>query len=145
MLSDRIKVYYDKAIDAVFGLILLFISIGVAIGALKLFFTTWDLILADGVTGNYIYIITDVLTLYVMIELSKSLVDYFKSHRLRLTFILDAAIVFIVREILIAMFKHEVKADMLYAFSVFLLVLGAIRIAAVMVYQREKLISGDEQ
>ncbi|WP_028114879.1 phosphate-starvation-inducible PsiE family protein [Ferrimonas kyonanensis] len=145
MLSDRIKVYYDKAIDAVFGLILLFISIGVAIGALKLFFTTWDLILADGVTGNYIHIITDVLTLYVMIELSKSLVEYFKSHRLRLTFILDAAIVFIVREILIAMFKHEVKADMLYAFSVFLLVLGAIRIAAVMVYQREKLISGDEQ
>ncbi|WP_028111129.1 phosphate-starvation-inducible PsiE family protein [Ferrimonas futtsuensis] len=144
MLSDRIKVYYDRAIDAVFGLILLFISIGVAIGAMKLFFTTWDLIRAEGVTGNYIHIITDVLTLYVMIELSKSLVEYFKSHRLRLTFILDAAIVFIVREILIALFKHEIKAEMIYAFSVFLLVLGAIRIAAVVVYQREKLISGDD-
>ncbi|BDY05175.1 phosphate-starvation-inducible PsiE family protein [Ferrimonas sp. YFM] len=144
MLSDKIKVYYDRAIDAVFGLILLFISIGVAIGAMKLFFTTWDLIRAEGVTGNYIHIITDVLTLYVMIELSKSLVEYFKSHRLRLTFILDAAIVFIVREILIALFKHEIKAEMLYAFSVFLLVLGTIRIAAVVVYQREKLISGDD-
>lgn len=144
MLSDRIKVYYDRAIDAVFGLILLFISIGVAIGAMKLFFTTWNLVRAEGVTGSYIHIIADVLTLYVMIELSKSLVEYFKSHRLRLTFILDAAIVFIVREILIALFKHDIKAEMLYAFSVFLLVLGAIRMAAVVVYQREKLISGDD-
>ncbi|TKB50517.1 hypothetical protein FCL40_05035 [Ferrimonas sediminicola] len=144
MFSDRIKVYYDKAIDAVFGLILLFISIAVAIGALKLFFTTWDLVRAAGVTGSYIHIITDVLTLYVMIELSKSLVEYFRSHRLRLTFILDAAIVFVVREVLITLFKHEVKAELIYAFSVFLLVLGAIRVAAIMVYQREKRISGEE-
>ena len=55
----------------------------------------------------------------------------------------DAAIVFVLREILIALFKHELKPEMLYAFSAFLFVLGALRIGSVLVYQREKSISQD--
>jgi uncharacterized membrane protein (DUF373 family) len=58
-----------------------------------------------------------------------------------LTFIIDAAIVFVLREILIALYKHELKPEMLYAFSVFILVLGALRIGSVLVYQREKQLS----
>jgi uncharacterized membrane protein (DUF373 family) len=107
----------------------------------QLFVTTWGLLAFEGITGHYINLIADVLTLYVLIELSKSLVEYFNTHRLRLTFIIDAAIVFVLREILISLFKHELKPEMLYAFSAFLLVLGALRIGSVLLYQREKLIS----
>lgn len=138
MISETIKVYFDKTIDIVFGVILLFIILGIAIGTAQLFVTTWNLLAFEGITGKYINIIADVLTLYVLIELSRSLVEYFHTHKLRLTFIVDAAIIFVLREILIALFKHEIKADMLYAFSAFLLVLGALRIGSVLVYQREK-------
>lgn len=138
MLSDKIKILFDKVIDVIFAVILLFILLGIAIGTAQLFVTTWDLLAFDGITGQYINIITDVLTLYVLIELSRSLVEYFTTHKLRLTFIVDAAIVFVLREILIALFKHEIKPEMLYAFSVFLFVLGLIRIGSVIVYQREK-------
>ncbi len=141
MLSDKLKIYFDKAVDAVFAIILVFIMVGIAIGTLQLFVTTWKLLAFEGITNHYIDIITDVLTLYVLIELSRSLVEYFKTHRLRLTFIVDAAIVFVLREILIELFKHELKPDMLYAYSVFLLVLGLIRIGSVLVYQREKMIA----
>jgi uncharacterized membrane protein (DUF373 family) len=141
MISEKIKVYFDKAVDFVFGIILVFIFIGITIGTVQLFFTTWKLLAFAGVTGHYIDIIADVLTLYVLIELSRSLVEYFNTHKLRLTFIVDAAIVFVLREILIALFKHELEPEMLYAFSVFLLVLGALRIGSVLVYQREKRIS----
>jgi uncharacterized membrane protein (DUF373 family) len=141
MISENIKVYFDKTIDLVFGIILVFIIIGIAIGTAQLFVTTWKLLAFEGITGQYIGIIADVLTLYVLIELSRSLVEYFNTHKLRLTFIVDAAIVFVLREILIALFKHELKPEMLYAFSVFLLVLGALRIGSVLVYQREKRIS----
>ena len=79
----------------------------------------------------------------MLVELSRSLVEYFKTHKLRLTFIIDAAIVFTVREILIGLFKHQLEANMIYALSVFLLVLGIIRTSAVIVYQREKVISHD--
>ena len=141
MISEKIKVYFDKTIDVVFAVMLVFIIVGIAIGTALLLVTTWKLLAFEGVTGSYINIIADVLTLYVLIELSKSLVEYFNTHKLRLTFIVDAAIVFVLREILIALFKHELKPEMLYALTAFLLVLGALRISSVLLYQREKSIS----
>jgi len=141
MLSETFKTIYDKTIDIVFGVILAFIIFSIAIGTVQLFITTWGLLKLEGITGHYIDLISDVLTLYVLIELSRSLVEYFYTHKLRLTFIVDAAIVFIIREILIAIFKHELQPEMIYAFSVFLFVLGALRIGSVLVYQREKIIS----
>ncbi|MCF2909578.1 phosphate-starvation-inducible PsiE family protein [Pseudoalteromonas sp. DL2-H2.2] len=144
MISNKIKVVFDKSVDAIFAVILLFIIIGIAIGTLQLFVTTWKLLAFKGITGHYIDIIADVLTLYVLIELSRSLVEYFNTHRLRLTFIVDGAIVFVIREILIALFKHDLKPDMFYAFSAFLFVLGALRIASVLVYQREKHLAEQE-
>jgi len=138
MFSQKLQVIYDKCVDGVFAIILVFIIFGIAIGAVMLFGSVWSLLKVDGITGHYIDLITDVLTLYVLVELSRSLIEYFKTHKLRLTFIVDAAIVFVIREILIALFKHALEPEMLYAFSAFLLVLGAIRTAAVIVYQREK-------
>jgi uncharacterized membrane protein (DUF373 family) len=136
--TEKIKYIFDRTVNVVFGVILIFIILGIAIGTIQLFITTWKLLAFEGITGHYIDVIADVLTLYVLIELSRSLVEYFSTHKLRLTFIVDAAIVFVIREILIALFKHELKPDMIYAFSVFLLVLGALRIGSVLVYQREK-------
>ena len=141
MISKKIRNLFDKVVDIVFAVILIFIIFGIAIGAVQLFASLWTLLKFEGVTGHYINIITDVLTLYVLIELSRSLIDYFYSHKLRLTFIIDSAIVFIIRETLITLFKHEMATDMLYALSAILLVLGAIRIASIIVYQREKMIS----
>jgi uncharacterized membrane protein (DUF373 family) len=143
MLSRNVKVVFDKIVGVVFSIILAFIMLGIAIGAIQLFFSTWKLFAFEGIRGQYIDLIADVLTLYVLIELSRSLVEYFTSHRLRLTFIADAAIVFVIREVLIALFQHELKPEMLYALSLFLFVLGALRIGSVIVYQREKRMSLD--
>jgi hypothetical protein len=41
-------------------------------------------------------------------------------------------------EVLVTLFKHEMTADMLYAFFAILFVLGAIWIGSVLVYQKEK-------
>ena len=142
-LSDKLNVIFNRAVDIVFAIILAFITLGIAIGAIQLFFSTWELMKFEGVTGHYIDLISDVLTLYVLVELSRSLVEYFNTHRLRLTFIIDAAIVFVIREMLIGLFKHELPSNMIYSLSVFLLVLGIIRTSAVIVYQREKIISND--
>lgn len=138
MIIEKIQTLYGHVVDTVFAIILVFIMLGVAIGSVQLFVTTWELLAFEGITGHYIGIITDVLTLYVLIELSKSLVEYFKVKRLRLTFILDAAIVFVIREVMIALFKHEVNPEMLYALSAFLFVLGAIRMSSSIAYKLEK-------
>ncbi|KXJ54473.1 phosphate-starvation-inducible PsiE family protein [Neptuniibacter pectenicola] len=132
------KTIFDRMTDVVFGFILFFIVIAIFIGVIQLFFSVGKLLSFEGITGYYIDFISDVLTIYVLVELSRSLTEYFKSHKLRLTFIIDAAIVFTIRELLIGLFKHELKPDMLYAFSAFILVLGLLRIGSILVYQKEK-------
>lgn len=138
MIDERTKDIFDTIINWLFGVVLVFIIIGIAIGAFQLFLSLWGLMRMEGITGHYIHFISDVLTLYVLVELSRSLVEYLETHKLRLIFIADAAIVFIIREILIALFKHELKPDMVYAYSVLLLVIGVLRIGSCMVELKEK-------
>ena len=120
-------------VDAVFGIILLFIILGVAIGTIQHFSTTWRLLALVGITGRYTDLIAYVLTLYVFIESFRSLIAYFSTRKSRPAFILDAAIVFVIREILIALFKHELEPERLYASSAFIVLLGALRIGSVLV------------
>ena len=144
MISQKLLSIYYKFVDVVFAIILIFIIFGIAIGTFMLFDEVWSLVKLKGVTGHYIDLIADVLTLYVLVELSRSLIEYFHTHKLRLTFIVDAAIVFVIREILIGLFKNKIEPDLLYALSVFLLVLGIIRTASIIIYNREKRISSEE-
>ena len=98
-----------------------------------------------GITGQYLHIISDVLTLFILVELTRLLVDYFSEHRLRLTFIVDAAIVFVLREIMIKLFEHKISTDEIYALSILLMVMGTLRIASVLVFQRERQMLQDNQ
>ncbi len=129
---------FDRAINLLFGVLLLFITVGVAAGVVNLFLQLGELLTNTDITRHYVRLVSDVLTLFVLIELSRSLVSHFDEHRLRLTFIADAGIVFVLREIMIKLFEHKIAADEIYALSALLLVLGCLRTAAVLVYQREK-------
>ena len=144
MFIQNLKKIFDTSVNIVFGIILVFITLGIVLGAIQLLGSVWALLKMEGITGHYIDLIADVLTLYVLVELSRSLIEYFSTHKLRLTFIVDAAIIFIIREVLIGLFKHEIKPDMLYALCAFLLVLGALRTAAIIVYQREKALTNEK-
>ena len=136
--TDKFHQLFDGFVSIVFCLILVLIIIGVGIGALQLVNDLWTLLRFEGVTGKYLDLITDVLTLYVLVELSRSLIEYFDSKKLRLTFIIDAAIVFLIREVLIGVFKHQLEPQMLYAMSAMLLVMGALRLGSGWLYLQEK-------
>lgn len=138
-MRQKLQRAFNLTVEAVFGIILVFLILVIVIGTIQLSGSVWQLLKLEGITESYIDIITDVLTLYVLVELSRSLVEYFHSNRLRLTFIVDAGIVFVLREILIGLFKHDLQPQMIYALASLMLVLGALRIGSVLVYQREKM------
>ncbi|HLA75308.1 MAG TPA: phosphate-starvation-inducible PsiE family protein [Gammaproteobacteria bacterium] len=129
---------FEKVIGVVLNVMLLFITLGIIIGVLRLFLNMGDLLGEHDITVNYLHIISDVLTLFVLIELSRSLVDYFTTHRLRMTFIVDAGIVFLLREVMIGIFEHKITPQEIYSLSALLFVLGALRIGSVLVFQRER-------
>ena len=119
---------FNKVTGYIFGIILLFTTLALIIGAFRLFYTLYELVSTTGITGNYIKIFSDVLTLVILLELSRSLFQYFMEHAIRLPIILDAGIVFVLRDIMIGLFEHKLKTDDIYALSVLLLVLGVVRI-----------------
>lgn len=138
-ISSKIKNFYNRTIDAVFAVILLFITLTMIIGVVRLFYRVGELFNESGITGSYLYIFADVLTLFILIELSRSLMDYFESHQMRLTPIIDAGIVFVLRHIMIDLFNHKLDTGTIYALSVLLLALAAIRVSTSMSFKRDKI------
>lgn len=132
---------FDRVISLIFGVLLLFITFGVIVGVVHLFLQLGDLVMNTDITRHYVRIVADVLTLFVLIELSRSVVSHFSEHRLRLTFIIDAGIVFVLREIMLKLFEQKILPDEVYALSALLFVLGSLRTASVLVYQREQMLS----
>ncbi|NNJ91496.1 MAG: hypothetical protein HKP55_07470 [Gammaproteobacteria bacterium] len=121
--------YFKKVTSIVFGIILAFLTIGIAIGALKLVINFIDIIQTAEITGSYQKMISDVLSLFILIELSRSLVSYFESDTLKVMFILDAGLVFVLREIMIMLFENKATETMLLSITALLLVIGGLRIA----------------
>ncbi len=127
-IGSQSKILYEKILMVVSTIILLFITATIIIGTARLFYRLGDLFRLDGITGDYLYIFTDVLTLFILIELSKSLYEYITIKKLRIALVIDAAIVFILRDIMIALFKHQLSNETAYALSALILVLGILRI-----------------
>ncbi len=76
-------------------------------------------------------LITNILSLFVVIELLRSVLEYFDHHRIKLTFITDAALVFVLREIMIGLFRHTLEPRDVLAQSALILVIGGVRTLAV--------------
>jgi len=136
-MAFNLNILFNRVVTIIFSAILLALVLALLIGCGKLFLGIWTTFTTPGVTGKYLNLITDVLTLFVLVELSKSLVDYFHSNRLRMTFIVDAAIVFLIREVMILVFQHKAAPAELYSISALLLVLTVLRIGSILMFQRE--------
>ncbi|MDH5435341.1 MAG: phosphate-starvation-inducible PsiE family protein [Gammaproteobacteria bacterium] len=119
---------FNKVTGYIFGVILLFTTLALINGTFRLFYSLYELINKTGVTGNYLYIFSDVLTLVILLELSRSLFQYFMEHTVRLPVILDAGIVFVLRDIMIGLFEKKFDTADIYALSTLFFVLGVIRI-----------------
>lgn len=137
-IKQRFLEIFQRTIDIVFATMLVFITLGIVAGVVRLFLNLGTVLTTQAITGSYLPIISDVLTLFILVELSRSLVDYFDANRLRLTFIVDAGIVFVLREIMIKLFEHKLSVEEILALSALLLVLGALRVASVLLFQLEK-------
>ena len=135
--SERLAKVFNRTTDVAFGVILLFLTLGILIGAAKLFLSLGGLLTTGKITGSYFTIIADVFSLFILIELSRSLVEYFKAGRVRITYMIDAGLVFVLREVMISLYQQKLSTEEIYSLSVLMLVLGAVRLGTVMTAQRE--------
>jgi uncharacterized membrane protein (DUF373 family) len=84
--------------------------------------------------------VTDILTFLVMIELFRSFIEYLKVKRIRLHSMIDPAIIFIIRELIVMLYSHTpLMGSTLLGFAVLLLALGTVRTLAVVFSPKEDL------
>ncbi|NIQ13920.1 MAG: hypothetical protein GTO02_05805 [Candidatus Dadabacteria bacterium] len=134
--DSQILTFFNVVINYVFKIILLFLLFGIIVGTVKLFFPLGELVTKD-ITGSYETLITDVLTLYILIEIARIFAEYFNTNRLRMTYLVDAAIAFILRDILIMLYSKHYTDDTIYALAVMILILGLLRVAFILLFQKE--------
>jgi uncharacterized membrane protein (DUF373 family) len=87
--------------------------------------------LSPTITEGFNSLLTDILSMFVVMELFRTVLEYFEIHRLRITFIIDGAIVFILREIMVGIYQRKMSAFETISLAVLLLVIGVIRTLAI--------------
>ena len=105
--------------------------VALMMGVARVFLDLWHVFKSPDIGAGFDTVVTDILSMFVVIELLKSLVEYFEVHRLKLTFILDAAVVFLLREVMIGLYRHTMDGALLAGVAALLAVLGAFRVVAV--------------
>ena len=107
------------------------------IGIAKIFLGLWEVFKSPTIAMGFAVMVTNILSVFIVMELLRSIIEYFEIHRLRMTFIIDAALVFILREVMIGVYQHKIGAVEIAALAALLLVIGGLRVLAV-VYSPDK-------
>lgn len=128
-----ITLIFDKALKYIINILIVYIIIILVLSLGKTLYTVKLLFASDQIGVNLSYAITDILSFLVMIELFRSFIEYFKSKRIRLHSMIDPAIIFIVRELIIQLYSHEkLLNSTLTGFGILLLCLGVVRSLALL-------------
>ena len=75
-------------------------------------------------------LVIDVLSVFVLIELFRTFTDYLEFHRIRLRVLAEVGIAFVLREIFIGLYNHNIEWPQLLALTALLAVLFAGRITS---------------
>ncbi|MBN1134018.1 MAG: phosphate-starvation-inducible PsiE family protein [Methanosarcinaceae archaeon] len=122
---------FKKSTNAIIILTLYILLISLLIGVVQIILTVPRLLSSDGLDLVFYQIVTKSLTLFVVIEFFKTFHDYSKYERIKLTFIIDATILIVLREVSVGLFTRDLDYMMILALSVLLTVMGAVRVMAV--------------
>ncbi len=84
--------------------------------------------------------VVSVLNLFILIEFFRGILSYFEFDRLKLSYITDAALVFIIREVMITLFYKHINLQLSVAYSIVIISLAALRtLSIIYTPDREKL------
>jgi uncharacterized membrane protein (DUF373 family) len=87
--------------------------------------------------------VVSVLNLFILIEFFRGILSYFEFDRLKLSYITDAALVFIIREVMITLFYRHITLNLSLTYSVIIISLVILRtLSIIYTPDREKIEKG---
>jgi uncharacterized membrane protein (DUF373 family) len=130
--------FFNRVMDLFFKLLIFFVVIVLGMGLVRLFWEIWRIMAVSELKEAFSFTVTNLLTFFIILELFKSLMEYFREHRLKLTFIVDATLVFILREVMISLYQHQSPPLLITALAFLALVLGVVRTLAIIYSPMER-------
>jgi uncharacterized membrane protein (DUF373 family) len=88
-------------------------------------------ILFENFGGGFGQIVSSVLTIFVLIDLFKTFGDFREHEEIKITYITDATILIVMREIAAGVYAQKFDYQFILGMSALLLALGTIRALAV--------------
>lgn len=122
---------FKKFIDILLKFMVPLVIVALLLGIARILLDLRVVFTSPTIASGFDLMITNILSMFVVIELLKSVLEYFEHHRIKLTFITDAALVFVLREIMIGLFQQKMSAREILALSALILVIGGVRTLAV--------------
>jgi len=123
---------FNLAIKSIVIILTVFIIVVLVVG---LFNTIWEIkefLFTKSIGHSFNVIVVNILTFLVILELFRSFVVYFETHRFCLNTMIDPAIIFVIRELIVKLYgEQNMSYEVIMAFGFLLLSLGVIRSLAV--------------
>ena len=135
--------YFTKIVDSMIKFMIPMVIIAMMMGIARVILDLRSVFGSQTIASAFHMMVTNILSMFIVIELLRSVIEYFTVHRLKITFITDAALVFVLREIMIGLYEHSLGSEMIIALSVLILVIGGLRTLAV-IFSPEKYLEAEE-
>ena len=130
-LPDAQQVF-RKSLQYIINVLVIYIIMVLAIGLIRTLYGIRVFLDSQPLGQSFNGVVTDILTFLVIIELFRSFIEYFEAHRFRLHTMVNPAIVFVLRELIVKLYGQEsIPWQTLMAFGFVILCLGAVRALAV--------------
>ncbi|WP_244625081.1 phosphate-starvation-inducible PsiE family protein [Methanococcoides vulcani] len=129
IMIDNTKVF-RKIIDSITTLVLYILLLTLVVGMAK---TVLDLrfTIFSSLDVGFNHMVSSVLTIFILIDLFNTFVDYHEHERIKLTYVTDATILIVMREIAVGMYAKEFESGFILALAALILVLGIVRVLAI--------------
>ena len=135
--------YFTKIVDTMIKFMIPLVILALLMGIARVIIDLRAVFGSQTIAAAFDMMVTNILSMFIVIELLRSIIEYFAVHRLRITFITDAALVFVLREIMIGLYEHSLEPGMIMSLAALILVIGSLRTLAV-VYSPEKYVEKGE-
>ncbi|MDP3479966.1 MAG: phosphate-starvation-inducible PsiE family protein [Desulfoprunum sp.] len=130
--EGRVLKFFNASVGYIINVLIVYIIVILMAGLLKVVYPLNTVFGHHFIELDLSRSVTDILTFLVMIELFRSFIEYLKVRRIRLHSMIDPAIIFIIRELIVMLYSHtSLTGGTLLGFAALLLSLGSVRTLAV--------------
>ena len=102
--------HFRKTVDILIKMMIPLVILTLMMGVTRIILDLRAVFTSPTIAAGFDLMVTNILSMFVIIELLRSIIEYFELHRLRITFITDAVIVFVLREIMIGLYQRSLAS-----------------------------------